>query len=173
MTGMIDKSVQMMDAGMRLFETEKPFGTVLGGIKTEMAQYGKVSRANEMDMDALPAASVGCDIFLDRSTKYKSKYISCTLEDAGVVGKTPDGEEIHRYAATLKEGNRNTNTGLYFFLSLIMIWAMLGWFISKGSGLLTVVFMLTGVYGAYHNLRPSRDNARLAEQLLTAFEEAK
>ena len=39
---MADKTVQMMDAGMRLFDTEKPYGTVLGGIKTEMSKYGKV-----------------------------------------------------------------------------------------------------------------------------------
>ena len=31
---MIDRKVQMMDAGMVLFQTEKPFGTVLGVIKT-------------------------------------------------------------------------------------------------------------------------------------------
>ena len=43
---MIDDKVQMMDAGMRLFESEKPYGIVLGGIKTEMAKYGKVSRTH-------------------------------------------------------------------------------------------------------------------------------
>ena len=29
---------QMMDAGMTLFTSEKPFGTVLGGIKMEMSK---------------------------------------------------------------------------------------------------------------------------------------
>ena len=29
---MIDKNTQMMDAGTRLFDYEKPFGTALGGI---------------------------------------------------------------------------------------------------------------------------------------------
>ena len=118
---MIDRNVQMMDAGMRLFETEKPFGTVLGGIKTEMAQYGKVYRTNEIDRDSLPAASSGCDLFLDRSTRFKSRYLSCRLEDAGDVGQTPDGETVRRYAATIKEGNRNTEVGIYVHLALIII----------------------------------------------------
>ena len=62
---MIDKRIQMMDAGMRLFQTEKPFGTVLGGIKTEMAKYGKVLRANEIDPSRLPDSTGESDIFLD------------------------------------------------------------------------------------------------------------
>ena len=99
---MIDKKTRMMDAGMRLFETEKPFGTVLGGIKTEMAGHGKILRTNEIVESELPEASIGCDLFLDRSTRYKTKYITCKLEEAGMVGTTPDGEGIHRYAVSLK-----------------------------------------------------------------------
>ena len=102
---MIDKRVQMMDAGMRLFETEKPFGTVLGGIKTEMAKYGKVLRHNEIVPEELPEAAAGCDLFLDWSGRLQKRYISCRLEDAGLVGKTADGEDIHRYAASLLEGH--------------------------------------------------------------------
>ena len=94
----------MMDAGMRLFETEKPFGTVVGGIKNETSKYGKVLRAKDMEGIELPAASVGCDLFLNRSTKYKTKYISCTIEDAGEVGTTSDGEQIRRYARGWKVG---------------------------------------------------------------------
>ena len=70
---MIDSNVHMMDAGMRLFCSEKPFGTVLGGIKNEMAKSGKVLRSKELEGENLPEASVGCDLMLDRSTRYKVK----------------------------------------------------------------------------------------------------
>ena len=170
---MIDKKTQMMDAGMRLFETEKPFGTVLGGIKTEMAGYGKVLRNNEIVESELPEASIGCDLFLDRSTRYKTKYITCKLEEAGMVGTTPDGEEIHRYAVSLKEGNKNTNVGIYVAAALVIIWAMLGWLISEGNGWIALLFTLIGIYGAWRMLRPSKDNSRLAGKFLDTFEKAR
>ena len=170
---MIDRETQMMDAGMRLFETEKPFGTVLGGIKTEMAKYGKVLKPNEIVESELPEASVGCDLFLDRSTRFKTKYISCALEDAGVVGTTPDGEEIHRYAASLKEGNKNTNERIYVAFALVIIWAMLGWFVSDGSGWIALFFAIIGLFGAWRMLCPSKDNSDVVSNLLKAFEEGK
>lgn len=170
---MIDKKVHMMDAGMRLFCSEKPFGTVLGGIKNEMAKYGKVLRTKELEGETLPEASVGCDLFLDRSTRYKVKYVSCVLEDAGTVGKTADGEDIHRYAASLKEGNKNTNVGIYVAVALILIWAMLGWFISDGAAWVTLAFAIIGIYGAWRMLRPSRDNAKVVALLMEAFENAR
>ena len=66
--GMIDKKVQMMDAGMVLFTSEKPFGTVLGGIKAELTKLGKVKRANEISPDELPDTTGECDLFVDWST---------------------------------------------------------------------------------------------------------
>ena len=162
-----------MDAGMRLFETEKPYGTVLGGIKTEMAQYGKVLRTNEIDHDALPPSAAGCDLFLDRSTKLKNKYLTCTLEDAGTVGKTEDGEEIHRYAASLKEGNKNTNVGIYVAGALVIIWAMLGWFISEGNPLIVIIFLLVGLTGAWLQLRPDKGSVKIVNQLLDIFADGK
>ena len=170
---MIDRNVQMMDAGMRLFESEKPLGTVLGGIKNEMGRYGRLMRRNEIDPEELPATTGDCDLFLDRSTRFKSKYLSCRVEDAGTVGKTADGEEIHRYAASLKEGNRNTNVGIYVHLALIIISAMLGWFLSEGNGWILLVFAAVGVFGAWRQLRPSKDNLNLANKLLDIFSEGK
>ena len=170
---MIDKRVHMMDAGMRLFESEKPFGTIIGGIKNEMGQYGNLMRRNETNPDDLPPTTDDCDLFVDRSTKFKSKYLSCKIEDAGIVGKTDDGEEIHRYAASLKEGNRNTNVGIYVHLALIIIWAMLGWFISDGKTWIVLIFAAIGILGAWRQLRPSRDNSRIANQLLDIFAEGK
>ena len=170
---MIDRNTQMMDAGMRLFDSEKPFGNVLGGIKTELGLYGKVLRTNEIEDKILPPSAAGCDLFLDRSTKYKWKYLSCTLEDAGTIGKTPDGEDIHRYAVSLKEGNKNTNTGIYVHLALVIIWAMLGWFVSNGNGWITTLFAFIGIFGAWRMLRPSKDNSQVVSQLLDSFENAK
>ena len=170
---MIDRNVQMMDAGMRLFESEKPLGTVLGGLKNEMGRYGRLMRRNEIDPEELPATTGDCDLFLDRSTRFKSKYLSCRVEDAGTVGKTADGEEIHRYAASLKEGNRNTNVGIYVHLALIIIWAMLGWFLSEGNAWIVLVFTAVGVFGAWRQLRPSKDNLNLANKLLDIFSEGK
>ena len=170
---MIDRNVQMMDAGMRLFESEKPLGTVLGGIKNEMGRYGRLMRRNEIDPEELPATTGDCDLFLDRSTRFKSKYLSCRVEDAGTVGKTADGEEIHRYAASLKEGNRNTNVGIYIHLALIIIWAMLGWFLSEGNAWIVLVFTAVGIFGAWRQLRPSKDNLNLANKLLDIFSEGK
>ena len=170
---MIDRNVQMMDAGMRLFESEKPLGTVLGGIKNEMGRYGRLMRRNEIDPEELPATTGDCDLFLDRSTRFKSKYLSCRVEDAGTVGKTADGEEIHRYAASLKEGNRNTNVGIYVHLALIIIWAMLGWFLSEGNAWIVLVFTAVGIFGAWRQLRPSKDNLNLANKLLDILAEGK
>ena len=187
----------MMDAGMRLFESEKPLGTVLGGIKNEMGRYGRLMRRNEIDPEELPATTGDCDLFLDRSTRFKSKYLSCRVEDAGTVGKTADGEEIHRfaascrvedagtvgktvdgeeihrYAASLKEGNRNTNVGIYVHMALIIIWAMLGWFLSEGNAWIVLVFTAVGIFGAWRQLRPSKDNLNLANKLLDIFSEGK
>ena len=170
---MIDRRVQMMDAGMRLFDSEKPFGTIIGGIRNEMSQYGRLMRRNEINLEELPPMTGDCDLFLDRSTKFKSKYLSCKVEDAGIVGKTADGEEIHRYAASLKEGNRNTNVGIYVHLALIIIWAMLGWFVSDGKTLIVLLFAAVGILGAWHQFRPSKDNPRIANQLLDVFAEGK
>lgn len=102
---MFDKKIQMMDAGMRLFDSPKPFGTVLGGMKTEMAKHGTVLRPNEINPANLPETTGVCDLFLDWSSPLKKRYLSCRIEDAGIVGKTDEGEEIHRYAVTFKEGH--------------------------------------------------------------------
>ena len=73
----------MMDAGMRLFETEKPFGNVLGGIKHEMESYGKVYRRPDSTPSMFPDSTGECDLFLDWSTPLRKRCISCRLEDAG------------------------------------------------------------------------------------------
>jgi hypothetical protein len=124
---MLHKNVQMMDAGCVMFQTEKPYGIVLGGIKREMERYGKVLRRTEFSPDDVPETTGDCDLFLDWSSWHRVRCIACKLEDAGTVGRTDEGEEIHRYAASFKEGNANTPVrraiawGLSILLLLVSI----------------------------------------------------
>ena len=131
---MIDKKVQMMDAGMVLFTSEKPFGTVLGGIKAELTKLGKVKRANEISPDELPDTTGECDLFVDWSTPLRWRAISCRLEDAGLVGTNADGEETRRYALCVKEGNKNRKGKVLVTLLLAVI--LLPWEYSASTGLL-------------------------------------
>lgn len=98
-----DGKVQMLDAGMVLFETKSDFGDTLGQVKAEMEVYGKVLKPADLSEAELPESTGECDLFLDWSTIWRVRYISCHLESA-------DGGESdpHRYAATFKEGNRST-----------------------------------------------------------------
>ena len=123
---MIDKKVQMMDAGMTLFTIAKPFGTVLGGIKTEMSKYGDVKRPNEISADSVPDTTGVWDLFLDWSTPFRWRAISCRLEDAGSAGRNEDGEEIRRYAASFKEGNKNRGLKVALILALAAAVIVLG-----------------------------------------------
>lgn len=98
-----DGKVQMLDAGMVLFETKSDFGDTLGQVKAEMEVYGKVLKPADLSEAELPESTGECDLFLDWSSIWRVRYISCHLESA-------DGGESdpHRYAATFKEGNRST-----------------------------------------------------------------
>ena len=139
---MIDKKVQMMDAGMVLFTSEKPFGTVLGGIKAELTKLGKVKRANEMLPEELPDTTGECDLFVDWSTPLRWRAVSCRLEDAGLVGKNADGEEIRRYALCVKEGNKNRRGKVVVTLLLAVIFIALG--IVSIDGVAGIFTVLTG-----------------------------
>ena len=165
----------MMDAGMRLFQTEKPFGTVLGGIKTEMAKYGTVLRANETDPSMFPQTMGDYDLFLDWSSATKYRYISCKLEDAGEVGTTDEGETIHRYAVTLKEGNKNKPLNMILSAAAILVYIALAFIIGKGhpSFWLVLIFLSLGCITAFRLLRPSKDATELIGKLLEIFKEAK
>lgn len=96
--------VQMMDAGMTLFGSPEELGTVIGIVKEKLLPYGNVFNANELSDVELPGSTGECDLFLDWSTCWRIRYISCHLESAG----ESEYEGIHRYAATFREGNRNT-----------------------------------------------------------------
>lgn len=109
--------VQMMDAGMTLFESEQNYGNALGQVKAELEVYGNVLKPCELADAALPESTGDCDLFLDWSTFWRVRYISCHLESAGEIQR--DGKTFYRYAATFKEGNRSTmfrGTAMLIFL---------------------------------------------------------
>lgn len=163
---MIDKKVQMMDAGMVLFTSEKPFGTVLGGIKAELTKLGKVKRANEISPDELPDTTGECDLFVDWSTPLRWRAISCRLEDAGLVGTNADGEETRRYALCVKEGNKNRKGKVLVTLLLAVIFIALGIFtVLFGSVFVVAIVILA--------LRPSAKAQKVVRDLLEVVREAK
>lgn len=63
-----DGKVQMLDAGMVLFETKSDFGDTLGQVKAEMEVYGKVLKPADLSEAELPESTGECDLFLDWST---------------------------------------------------------------------------------------------------------
>ena len=172
---MIDKKVQMMDAGMVLFTSEKPFGTVLGGIKAELTKLGKVKRANERSTDELPDTTGECDLFVDWSTPLRWRAISCRLEDAGLVGTNADGEETRRYALCVKEGNKNRKGKVLVTLLLAVIFIALGIFSIDGvAGIFTVLFGSVFVVAiVILALRPSAKAQKVVRDLLEVVREAK
>lgn len=102
----MNHKVQMMDAGMTLFSTEDNFGNTLGQVKAEMEEYGKVLKNNDLEGVSLPESTGDFDLFLEWSTVWRVRYISCHLESAGE--QVEDGKTVYRYAATFKEGNRSS-----------------------------------------------------------------
>ena len=100
-----DTRVQMMDAGMKLFESENGFGTCIGQVKANLKETGKVLEARELEGIALPGSTGDFDLFVDRSNLWRKKYLSCRIEYAGE--REEGGKTIFRYAASFREGNRS------------------------------------------------------------------
>lgn len=172
---MIDRKVQMMDAGMVLFASEKPFGTVLGGIKAELAKYGDVKRSNEITSEELPDTTGECDLFLDWSTPLRWRAISCRLEDAGSVGMNPDGKEIRRYAACFKEGNKNRKGKVMVVLALAILCLILGICGIDGvPGIFTVICgVAAAIFIVIMGLRPSVKAQKAVKDLMEIVRDAK
>ncbi len=156
--------VQMMDAGMIMFESEQNFGNVLGQVKAEMEVYGKVLRPSEIGDVQLPESTGECDIFLDWSTPWRVRYISCHLENAGEI--TRDGKALQRYAATFKEGNKST-----VFRGCVMLVLLLGFvsgvFATDGA-LYTIINVVLAAFVAYLWILPSRKAQRVIAKLMAS-----
>lgn len=130
----------MMDAGTAFFKAKEGYGSILGQIKAEMEVYGKVFKATDFDIKDLPFSTKECDLFLDFSTFWRNRYISCRLEDAGETGEsTKDKETVRKYAASFKEGNTDTKFrgGVYACLIILFVLSsILGFAIHFVAGLL-------------------------------------
>ena len=172
---MIDKKVQMMDAGMTLFTSEKPFGTVLGGIKTEMSRYGAVKRPGEISLDSVPDTTGECDLFLDWSTPFRWRAISCKLEDAGPAGTNSEGDEVRHYAASFKEGNKNRKGKVVSVLALAVLSIAVGMIGIDGiPGIFTVAAgLLVAAFVLVFGLRPSKNAQKAVKDLMRIISEAK
>ena len=113
-----DTRVQMMDAGMKLFESENGFGTCIGQVKANLKETGKVLEARELEGIALPGSTGDFDLFVDRSNLRK-KYLSCRIEYAGE--REDGGKTIFRYAASFREGNRSRGLRAVTMLVLMLL----------------------------------------------------
>jgi hypothetical protein len=153
-----DKKAQMMDAGMVLFPSDEPFGRVLGMVKTAMTPYGKVWRKTDLEGSVLPDSLPEFDLFLDRSTPWRKRYISAWVSDAG------DG----RYALTFREGNRSTGLRAATFILLIFT-CVLGAVCIPGIGLLRPALWALAGWVAYRWIVPARNNRKAVEELMRKF----
>lgn len=145
-----DKKVQMMDAGMQLFESGQNYGLVLGQVKAEMEVYGPVLKSSEFEGAEFPESTGECDLFMDYSTFWRVRYISCHLEGAGTVS---EGENpVYRYAATFKEGNRST---LFRGISMFLVVAACVVAMLAVPGLFKLAFIALGLFAGYVWIRPS------------------
>lgn len=104
-----DRKTLMMDAGTAVFTCEKGFGSAIGKVKAAMAHYGKVLTANHLEAEALPSSCRGCDLLLERSTPWRTRYISCKVSSCG-----------EGYAAEFKEGSRSGLLRSVTFAALIL-----------------------------------------------------
>ena len=108
-----DKKTQMMYAGSVFYKTSEGFGFALGAVKTVLSPLGKLYEVSEdggefsrtVKMEDLPDSVEAADFFLDLSTPWRNRYISCKVEDAG---KDTAEEGLERYSVSLREGNSNT-----------------------------------------------------------------
>ena len=99
-----DTRVQMMDAGMKLFESENGFGTCIGQVKANLKETGKVLEARELEGIALPSSTGAFARFVARLNLWRKKYLSCRIEYAGE--REEGGKTIFRYAASFREIGR-------------------------------------------------------------------
>lgn len=172
---MIDKNVMMLDAGMVRFSTDKPFGTALGGIMTELKSKGRVLRLNEIDPDDLPPTCGGCDLFLDWSTPLRKRYISCVLEESDRTSVDEAGDIVHHYSASLKEGHKNTPLRVLAVLGIAAGLAILGILGVGGfpKGVTTILGLSGGFFCLLKGLGPSRKAVKTVKHLLQEIKQSK
>lgn len=165
----MNMKVQMMDAGMTLFESGQGFGNTLGQVKAEMEVYGKVLKANDMEGVKVPDSTGDFDLFMDWSTIWRVRYISCHLESAGEISS---GEgSVYRYAATFKEGNRSTL--LRGMVMLVLMIAFMAETVIVPGLLFTLQGLFCAALTAYIWILPSRKAQKIVFALMEKLETMK
>ncbi|MGM9738876.1 MAG: hypothetical protein ACI3ZT_10755 [Candidatus Cryptobacteroides sp.] len=161
----IDTRTLMMDAGMTLFETKDNFGLCLGQVKAELSEYGKVLTPKEMDGIELPESTGEYDFFIDRSTFWRKRYVSCRVESAGEGEK--DGEKVYRYALCLREGNRSTTFRGIVMAAIILMSA--GSLFLSHSIIASILSVAVALIAAYCWVMPSRTAAKTIFTIMDTF----
>ncbi len=159
----INLKVQMMDAGMTLFSSAENFGNTLGQVKAEMEEYGRVLRVNDLEGVSLPESTGDYDLFLDWSTVWRVRYISCHLESAGE--EFCDGKTTYRYAATFKEGNKST-VFRGVVIGVLLIALIVGTVAAHGALNTSLCVLLAGAT-AYLWILPSRRARKVVSSLMS------
>jgi len=157
----LDRKTIMMDAGTALFTSKGSFGTVLGQARAEMGEYGKVYRKEELPTDNLPLGIEPFDLLLDHSSAWRTRYISCLVEDAGETeGTSPEGEPIRKYAVSFKQGDRTTTFRSIWHLVAALIPFILSMFFSLGGwGILFSAVI--AIFTAYAWMLPGKRGAAI------------
>lgn len=158
--------VQMMDAGMVMFESDQNYGNALGQVKAEMEVYGKVLRPSEISEVQLPESTGECDLFMDWSNVFRVRYISCRLENAGEVSR--DGKTYFRYAATFKEGNKSKPLRACFFLFFIAIYVTAMLVCSKNV-LDVLIYLVIIAETVYIWILPEKKAQKVVAKLLSSL----
>lgn len=158
---------QMMCCGTARFSRHEAFGPVLGQVKAELSEFGKVISGEEADPARIPATTGPCDLFLDASTPWRRRYIAAQVHSAG---EEADGEEtLHYYAVSLKEGHSSGWLRSALFIAAVCLstaFAFSGLW-RPWSGLIGLVLLL---FFLYRWIAPGRSSARLVGRILRKLE---
>lgn len=162
----IDKRTQMMDAGMVLFEDNESFGNAIGRVRVLMERNGKVMGRQDIDAETLPESTGEFDLFQDWSSAWRTRYISCHVESAGE--KDVNGVKTGIYAASFKEGSRNTRLrGVTMAFILVILLAAI---FAVGNFLVTVLCIALMGVTAYLWIRPSEKSIRNVFRITSELE---
>lgn len=152
----IHRNAKMLDAGTAYFVSNKGYGTVLGQVKAEMEEYGRVYKYTEFSAEQLPVSYRGCELILDFSTLWRNRYILCKLEDSGKIGDTTDGE-IRRYSAVFIEGDSSGILRNFCYTIIIISLIAIGLTLSFSvHGIFAFIGIAAAIFTIYHFANSSK-----------------
>lgn len=161
-----DIKVKIMDAGTAFYKAKEGFGTQLGNIQAELKEHGRVYRSDDIE-GSVPQSCSDIDFFLDFSTIWRNRYITCKLEDSGYSGENTDiGEPVNRYSVVFKEGNSSTVLRGTVFVCSILFCLILPFF----KAILTLCSIPLALFLLYMWLKPSEYSQKVVKQLKNTME---